>query len=280
MNRGIDVTTKFSFTYGVDKKHVFTEKPKNIVCKSVKDNVPCVYGTKCIFTHYADEVQPNDCAFGCNCTLIKYKEEHLKNKNMKKICMFIHPKETISNWLSRNGFNESLMQRPIKDPEVFKCTRMCISVLEKIPCTKGEECTYAHSPEELKTTPCNFGCYCKHIRKEGEEYLNNETEKICIFLHPDESLINFEFRALRSLAKPKKEKETCENSLELVPEVVQVVPEVVQVIPEVNQVTPEVNQVIPEVKDKIFLTVHHSMAVEMLDMLLKSGKTNIELNIY
>ena len=290
MNK-IDVTAECSFTYGVQKKHAFTSKPKSIICKSVKDNVSCAYGSKCIFTHYADEVHPNACTFGYNCALIKYKGDNVKNKNMKKTCNFIHPEESVSDWLLRNGFDESLMQRPVKDPEVFKCTRMCISVLEKIPCAKGDECTYAHSAEELKTIPCNFGSECKHIRKDGTEYLNNDTGKICVFIHPDESLCNFESRALRSLAKTKKIKtETkCENSIEF-PLLAQKMIYIPETIPEaISDSIPEaiqepIAEAFPlesfQAQDKIVLNVPHHMAVEMLEILLKNGKTNIELNIY
>lgn len=301
MNK-IDVTAECSFTYGVQKKQAFTTKPKSIVCKSVKDNVPCAYGSKCIFTHYVDEVQPNACTFGYDCALVKYKDGNVKNKNAKKTCFFIHPEETVSDWLLRNGFDESLMQRPVQDPALFKCTRMCISVIENIPCTKGEECTYAHSPEELKTNPCNFGNECMHVRKEGDGYINNDTGKICIFLHPDESLHNFEARALRPLVKKVKDTEKVSNiesnltkiSIESFPslptnakseavatvqsEAVATVQSEARTIESLNQLNPVPFQV--PVQDRIFISVPHHMAQEMLEMLLKSGKTNIELSIY
>jgi hypothetical protein len=290
MNK-IDVTAECSFTYGAQKKQAFTTKPKSIVCKSVKDNVPCAYGTKCIFTHYVDEVQPNACTFGYDCALVKYKGDNVKNKNAKKTCFFIHPEETVSDWLLRNGFDESLMQRPVQDPALFKCTRMCISVIENIPCTKGEECTYAHSPEELNTNPCNFGNECRHVRKEGDGYINNDTGKICIFLHPDESLHNFEARALRPLVKATKAKDTKDTKNEVMSNDMDLFPalngiEVANTQVETEAIAPVQAETIPAqvdpipVQDRIFLSVPHHMASEMLDMLLKSGKTNIQLNIY
>ena len=294
MNK-IDVTAECSFTYGVQKKQAFTTKPKSIVCKSVKDNVPCAYGTKCIFTHYVDEVQPNACTFGYDCALVKYKGDNVKNKNAKKTCFFIHPEETVSDWLLRNGFDEKLMQRPVQDPAVFKCTRMCISVMENIPCTKGEECTYAHKPEELKTNPCNFGNECKHVRKEGDAYINNGTGKICIFLHPEESLHNFESRALRPLVKKVvkaevKTEESKEILMDSFPVLVEDTPIEVQVQGNTIPVAVAIPVAIPvettvkvdaiPIQDKIILNVPHHMAEEMLAMLLKNGKTNIELNIY
>jgi len=292
MNK-IDVTAECSFTYGVQKKQAFTTKPKSIVCKSVKDNVPCAYGTKCIFTHYVDEVQPNACTFGYDCALVKYKGDNVKNKNAKKTCFFIHPEETVSDWLLRNGFDESLMQRPVQDPALFKCTRMCISVIENIPCTKGEECTYAHKVEELKTNPCNFGNECRHVRKEGDGYINNDTGKICIFLHPDESLHNFEARALRPLVKKVKDTENkvsnvMSNDMDLFPALNGI--EVANTQVETEDIAPVQAETIPyeipaqvdpiPFQDRIFISVPHHMASEMLDMLLKSGKTNIQLNIY
>jgi hypothetical protein len=280
----IDVTAECSFTYGVQKKPSFTSKPKSIICKSVKDNVPCAYGTKCIFTHYADEVQPNPCTFGYDCALIKYKDVNVRNKNMKKICPFIHPEESVSCWLLRNGFDESLMQRPVQDPAVFKCTRMCISVMENIPCTKGEECTYAHTPEELKTNPCNFGNECKHVRNEGGDYVNNDTGKICIFLHPEETLRNFELRALRQLKvkTPKTEGKTAVKAdikVETFPTLNESAQVNSEVVPEVVPVEVSPVQVMPD-QANIVLSVPHHMAEEMLNMLLKNGKTNFVLNIF
>jgi len=292
MNKGIDVTAECSFTYGAQKKHVFKGKSKSIVCKSVKDNAPCAYGSKCIFAHYADEVQPNQCNSGFDCALVKCKSGNFKNKNMKKVCPFIHPDETVTDWLSRNGFDESLMHRPVQDQSAFKCTRMCISVMENIPCTKVEECTYAHCPEELQTTSCNFAAECKHVRKEVDEYFNNDTGKICVFLHPGESLRNFETRALRPLAEAKKLK-SIETKVDtpIAVKIESPIETKVETPIETNVKAPievkvdeipitKVETTFPVENDRIILNVPHHMALEMLQILLKNGKTNIELNIY
>jgi hypothetical protein len=50
--------------------------------------------------------------------------------------------------------------------------------------------------QELRATRCNFGEKCNNICKNSEEY-TNKGEKICVFLHPEETLENFYNRALK-----------------------------------------------------------------------------------
>ena len=282
--KGVDLTAQLDFG-AVKEKPAFAGKQKNIVCKSVKEGVPCSYGNKCIFSHFADEIVPNECQFGDRCFRVKYAEKGIKNADSKSVCFNIHPDESISNWLYRNGFDESLMQRPVQDPAAFKCTRMCVSVMENIPCTKGDECTYAHKVEDLKTNPCNFGVHCHHVRKDGEEYVNNkETDRICIFLHPDETLKNYEARALRVIAADKKRKsvEDINSKKSKKPRVESDAEFPVMQLVATEPAKPKIEE--PKetkpVGDKIIINVPAHMAVEMLQMLMKNGKTNVELNTY
>ena len=272
-----------------EHKQIAPLAKKTVVCKSVKEGVPCTYGNKCNFSHYVDEINPANCPFGDECFRIKYGEKGVKNANVKNgVCFNIHPDESISIWLQRNGFDESKMQRPAQDPSEFKFTRMCISVIENIPCAKGDECTYAHKVEDLKTNPCNFGVDCHHIRKDGDEYVNNNTNKICIFIHPDESLKNYESRALRIMAdKKRKSVEDINTKKSKKPRfqseefpafgMKQVQPEFPATEVEPKKVEESSKK---PVADKIIINVPSHMAVEMLQMLMMNGKTNVELNTY
>jgi hypothetical protein len=293
----VDITAEFAadINFARDNKVAFESgKQKNIVCKSVKEGVDCSYGSKCIFSHYADEVKPNECAFGDRCFRVKYAEKGIKNADSKNVCFNIHPDESIATWLHRNGFDETKMQRPVQDTTQFKFTRMCVSVMENIPCVKGDECTYAHRVEDLKTTPCNFGEYCHHVRKDGDDYINNsESEKVCIFLHPEESLKNYEARALRIIAdKKRKSVDDINNQKSKKPRVtmteaafpaldsVRTKPEEIKKIKTEDTKIEEPKQQKQLGGDKIILNVPAHMAVEMLQMLIKNGKTNVELITY
>jgi len=282
--KGLDVTADLAFAFVPNKPalHVFSGKQqKSTICKSVKDGVPCTYGNKCIFSHYADDVKPNDCQFGDACFRVKYTERGVKNANSKSVCFNIHPDENISCWLSRNGYDESLMQRPVQDPTAFKCTRMCISVIDNIPCVKGDECTYAHKVEELKTNPCNFGVDCHNVRKDGDEYVNNETDKICIFLHPEESLKNYEARALRIIAAKKRKSVEDINTQKAKKPRVELSDAAFPLVAMQPVAVPNIEaKEFKPVEDKIILNVPAHMAVEMLHMLFKNGKTNVELITY
>jgi hypothetical protein len=275
--KSVDITSEF---LSANKKFFPIENQKNVVCKSVKEGLPCSYGSKCIFSHYVDEIKPNECPFGDRCYHVNYDDHCVVNTDAKnRVCFNIHPEEGISNWLFRNGFDESRMQRPVQD---LSFTRMCVSFIKNIPCGKGDGCTYAHRVEELKTIPCNFGQTCIHVKKDGDKYVNtSETEKVCVFIHPEESLDNYETRALRTFPKKRKGLEDNRSakrmkiddnefpSLPCLP---------MEKIDDKEKESFEPK--IEDVKDRIIINVPSKMAVEMVEMLIKNGTTNFQLITY
>lgn len=174
---------------------VNTKSMKAYVCKSVEEGIICPYGKKCKFAHSASELETKKCIYGDNCNRIKMKKGTVANVDEKNPCIFMHPSEAISTFLDRRKII-GLPLEDVKDPCVYRCTRMCVSYTNGIKCLKGDECTYAHTVNELRATKCNFGESCNNVCKNSNLYAN-KGDKVCVFLHPDETLDNFYNRALK-----------------------------------------------------------------------------------
>jgi hypothetical protein len=174
---------------------VNTKSMKAYVCKSVEKGIICPYGKRCNFAHSASELETKKCIYGDDCNRIKIKKGTVANMDEKNPCIFMHPSEAISTFLDRRKII-GLPLEDVKDPCVYRCTRMCVSYTDGIKCLKGDECTYAHTVDELRATKCNFGENCHNVSKNSDLYLN-KGEKVCVFLHPDETLDNFYNRALK-----------------------------------------------------------------------------------
>jgi hypothetical protein len=82
-------------------------------------------------------------------------------------------------------------------------------------CTKGKNCSYAHSFEELNVKPCLFNDKCQNIKKNNDTFYNLEGKPICNFIHENETTSNFKFRlgfskTLEIESSPKKSLERSE----------------------------------------------------------------------
>ena len=229
---------------------------KTIVCKSVHEQRECDYGSKCKFAHFIDEISVNECSFGDFCKKVKYsnKKDYYFNTNSSHPCAFIHPFEKFKNFYVRN----CLKERPEQKEPSFKCTKLCQYILDNVKCEK-KICDYAHRIDELNISPCHFGEQCFNINKCGSEYGNNSSEKICIFLHPDETLKNYE----RRIMPTKKRKHQNINDCE--PE--QKKPKLIH------------KEIILE-EEKITITAPAHKATEILKILIDNGISNINLVTY
>jgi hypothetical protein len=247
-------------------------RQKTIICKSVKIGVPCEYGTKCLFAHFIDELTINTCKFGDKCN----RMNKTKNKDSTNACIYKHPVETEKMYLIRLGVKDGMMTRPVFNNSF---TRMCVSIYDAIPCEKGCECTFAHSKEQLVApSPCGFGDRCYHILVDDNGYYTNKTqEKTCMFMHAGETFENYEQRFLKPYALKSKEKKVIE------PKPIPVIVEEPKTFSVVNEEPVQDTIVIEEpkaVQEEIIIDVPSHMAIEMLDILLKSGKTNVVLRTH
>tara|TARA_Y100000389_G_C17441122_1_gene508615 strand:+ start:438 stop:1118 length:681 start_codon:yes stop_codon:yes gene_type:complete len=70
-----------------------------------------------------------------------------------------------------------------------------MSLINNIPCPHGEYCRYAHDISEVIPKCCLYGNNCKFVYNTKNKWFNNiKTNKICNFIHPNESKENFSKR--------------------------------------------------------------------------------------
>jgi hypothetical protein len=237
---------------------------KSLLCKTVKNGEECPYGVKCVYAHYDDEVNPNKCNFEDSCYRIKYTKKNIvMNMDNKNPCCYLHPEETITMYIIRHGIKPEKLKRPA--PEIiYKYTRMCNSIIDNTSCDSGDECTYAHTFEQLKTSNCMFGDSCHHVVKTDGNYSNAEQSgKKCYYLHPEETRENFKKRII-------EKKRQAENNIDTT--------KIKKIKIEEKEEVEEVK--VEEVKDyPIILEVDKENAADIIQKMVSCGIKNFQLKI-
>lgn len=95
----------------------------------------------------------------------------------------------------------------VKNSEVQKPTRLCLSIVRKTKCFHGAKCRFAHDYSNLKE--CNFGEKCKKIIRmktnpDGTIELANRGEVPCTFKHANESKNSYLNRIPKQHSSPRK----------------------------------------------------------------------------
>jgi hypothetical protein len=70
-----------------------------------------------------------------------------------------------------------------------KCKIFCKSLFTKSRCPHGTRCNFAHKPEELSPTKCNFGSRCYLVNIVNGR-LQNTGNKVCSYIHDGEDVYN------------------------------------------------------------------------------------------
>lgn len=160
-------------------------------------NFGVCYKENCTFAHSLEEFQISICNFGSTCRFRK----STKDKNLKSVCKFRHPEETVSDWMDRTGTYLKLPETSVasyKPKEKHPATKENIQNTYSKPCqyvtdsNKGgvcqrDGCTFAHSIEQLKPQDCQHGKECKlrdgRLHPVTKQVLNTK----CTYIHPDEN---------------------------------------------------------------------------------------------
>jgi hypothetical protein len=79
---------------------------KTKMCKSIEEGRKCTNGENCRFAHNIDQLSIKECIFRDRCTFVRFHDTETgmfyTNNNIKqKLCQFLHPRETIENYLAR-----------------------------------------------------------------------------------------------------------------------------------------------------------------------------------
>ena len=178
-----------------DEKH----HPKKLFCKNIIDGKECLFDKRCLFAHSYEEKYNDDCNFEDNCIHIFFsKNGHCLNANPKlKICFRKHPSENFETYHNRIGTDKKYPNVPKKThiPD-RKFTKMCRTITEQgvEPCIRSS-CNFAHTDSELVILPCRFKERCNNIEF-NDGLFKNKGEKICKFLHDNETKENYKFRLI------------------------------------------------------------------------------------
>ena len=140
---------------------------------SYKLNGHCKYGGKCHFAHDIAELRCTPCEHGSEC----YSKE--------TSCKFCHPHETRHDvWtrlckISREFFDKAKAEKASSKAvcemvNKLQKTRPCLHFING-HCDKGDKCTFAHGPFDLKLTPCKFGNGC-HKKNDNCEFYHSQCE--------------------------------------------------------------------------------------------------------
>jgi hypothetical protein len=139
-------------------------------------------------------------------------------------------------------------------------TRMCDSVETKKPCRHGTSCRFAHSISELVFAKCLFGESCRHVEYQNKGVYNNVWGKSCNRLHPYETNASICVRSGLVKQAPVVKHELL-----------------------VKPAAPVVNQapVVPVLltQEETVLRVPKELVVQAMELAIKSGKTNIRVEI-
>jgi hypothetical protein len=156
-------------------------------------------------------------------------------------------------------------------------TRMCNSVGTGNQCRHGSNCRFAHSEEELVDVECFFGSSCHNVVHKGEGVYCAVKGKYCDRKHPGETKASICARTGRQM--PKVVAPVVE------PVVVPVVaptqpawkkPLSLEVEPKILAEPIASTEIVAPVEE-IVLRVPKELAMQAMEIAIKSGKTNIRL---
>ena len=76
-------------------------------------------------------------------------------------------------------------------PNSLRCTRVCNSVANNVPCKYKSNCRFAHHLGELSPIICQNGDNCRHVcwNNQNKQWCNKPNNYMtCLFIHPDEKI--------------------------------------------------------------------------------------------
>jgi hypothetical protein len=236
---------------------------------------------------------------------IEKKIEKLQKKNEKVLEVpfaFSRTNSTVSAETKSSDHS-------VYDPSVeYKFTRPCNSLVKGEKCEKGLDCTFAHSIGQLKLTKCHFGSNCKNVISGSDCIDNANTGKVCSFLHEPIETVNMYCKRVYGFDDSKPHEVVKSEYVPHAPYVATYAPKTVsktfntfktlnasakpfkEIMAEESKerenknIKTSIEETIPSSiassDDKIVVDVPKDMAMQMLEMLVKSGKTNIEIRTH
>jgi hypothetical protein len=179
----------------------------------------------------------------------------------------------------------------------FAKTKLCNSMNKGIECPHGSNCTFAHTLEELTIRPCLFGDNCRFVRISRDGYFQNGNIKTCMFKHTGESDDNYFNRVgiskpvpFKPVAQPQPDHRVRKVNLQLTSNIkpnmspwgkADSIPMMKpRVFAERKVYSTATRPPTPEVYEhETLIRVPKELALQSLELALKSGKTSIKIEI-
>jgi hypothetical protein len=118
-----------------------------------------------------------------------HKEQQIQPVEKKEEKYVIRLQEHPTNTYTKEKNTELTKKEHTEKIQTNKCKIFCKSLFTKSRCPHGARCNFAHKPEELSPTKCNFSgkCYLVHTVN-GK--LENSGSKVCSYIHEGEDVKN------------------------------------------------------------------------------------------
>lgn len=121
---------------------IITEKDemlKTKMCKSIEEGRKCVNGDNCRFAHSIDQLSIKECIFKERCTFVRCQEtdngvNYSNNNTKQKLCQFLHPRETIENYLARINVTKQTVM-----PSLLRNTQANVPIQRPMSHVKASE---------------------------------------------------------------------------------------------------------------------------------------------
>jgi len=213
-----------------------------------------------------------------------------------------YQRKEITEQAERTKAFETLADKEELEKKLIK-TRMCNSIDKNEKCPHGENCRFAHSLDELNISNCLFGNQCRFVIIGVASKLTNG-KKCCTHKHPGETKEEFYTRTgldryrkappklmvpsavLTNMASVKETEFKQDRNQginwaeKIKPPVQHQTPKVPPVQPvQHDETEPKVPLVQPAQHDETVLKVPRELAVQAMELALKSGKKNIRVEV-
>jgi hypothetical protein len=153
------------------------------------------------------------------------------------------------------------------------CTQMCRSVETNEPCRHGNNCRFAHDTSDLVFLYCSFGLGCRNVDRQSSGVYKNKIGKTCNHMHPGETKASVFNRAGiktdKSISMPSNTIKTQQTSDQ----------------DQTKTVCRTVGTDEPckhgksSHEEEIVIRVPKELALQAMEVAMKSGKTKIRIEI-
>jgi hypothetical protein len=160
------------------------------------------------------------------------------------------------------------------------CTRMCRSVETNEPCRHGNNCRFAHHISDLVFLYCSFGLGCRNVEHQSSGVYKNKPGKICNHMHPGETKESMCNRVGITDIRPK----SISMSTKTNPSVYTAKPINTLQSNDKDKTKIVETKIMNEPctsfhEDEIVIRVPKDLALQAMEITMKSGKTKIRIEI-